>query len=450
MDLTLCQVFSLRKFIEFEGGKYLMKASWGKTEKNQGVLSIEVDAQEVNSALDQAFKKMVQKVNVPGFRKGKVPRHIFEQRFGVESLYNDALDILLPKAYEEALKETGIEPVDRPQVDIEQIEKNKPLIFKATITVKPEVELGEYVGLEIPEKDFSVTEEDVINDLNQLLHRHAELEIVEDGEVEQGDTAVIDFEGFLNGEAFQGGKGEKYSLEIGSGSFIPGFEEQVVGIKKGEERDINVTFPEDYHSEDLAGKEVVFKIKLHEIKRKRLPELNDDFAKDVDFDTLDELKADIKAKLEDKAAHEKENYAKNTVVDMVTEVATVDIPQPMIDQEVDRMLQEYEQQLSYQGMNLELYYQFTGTNEETLKEQFVESSKTRVKTNLVLEAIAKKEAIEVNDEEIEEEIRKIAEIYKRDLEEIRNIFTSREDGLDGLRSDIQIRKTVDFLVANSK
>lgn len=427
-----------------------MKASWGKTEKNQGVLSVEVDEQEVNKALDQAFKKMVQKVNVPGFRKGKVPRHIFEQRFGVESLYNDALDILLPKAYEEAIKETGIEPVDRPQVDIEQIEKNKPLIFKATVTVKPEVELGDYVGLEIPKKDFSVSEDDINKELNQLLNRHAELEIIEDGEAEQGDTTVIDFEGFLNGEPFQGGKGEKYSLEIGSGSFIPGFEEQVVGMKKGEERDITVTFPEDYHSEDLAGKETVFKIKLHEIKRKKLPELNDDFAKDVDFDTLDELKADIKAKLEDKAAHEKENYIKNTVVDLATEASTVEIPQPMIDQEVDRMLKEYEQQLSYQGMNLELYYQFTGTNEETLKEQFVESSKARVKTNIVLEAIAKKEAIEVNEEEIEEEINKIAEIYKRDIEEIRNIFTSREDGLSGLKSDIQIRKTVDFLVANSK
>jgi len=427
-----------------------MKASWGKTEKNQGVLSVEVDAQEVNIALDQAFKKVVQKVNVPGFRKGKVPRQIFEQRFGVESLYNDALDILLPKAYEEALKETGIEPVDRPQVDIEQIEKDKPLIFKATVTVKPEVELGDYVGLEIPEKDFSVAEKNINKEVEELLNRHAELEIIEDGEVEQGDTAVIDFEGFLNGEAFQGGKGEKYSLEIGSGSFIPGFEEQVVGVKKGEERDITVTFPENYHSEDLAGKETVFKIKLHEIKRKRLPELNDDFAKDVDFETLDELKADIKAKLEAKAEQEKDNYIKNSVVELATEFATVEIPQAMIDQEVERMLQEYEQQLSYQGMNLELYYQFTGTNEETLKEQFLESSKIRVKTNLVLEAIAKKEAIEVSEEEIDVEISKIAEIYKRDLEEIRNIFTSKEDGLEGLKTDIQIRKTVDFLVANSK
>ncbi|OEF99994.1 trigger factor [Vulcanibacillus modesticaldus] len=429
-----------------------MKASWGKieNEKNKGILHVEVEAEQVAEALDKAFKKVVKQVNVPGFRKGKVPRKIFEARFGVEVLYNDALDILLPKAYEEAIKETGIEPVDRPEIDIEQLEQGKSLIFKATVTVKPEVELGEYKGLEIPEKDFTVKEEDIEEELKQLQNRHAELIIVEDGTVEQGDTAVIDFEGFMDGVPFEGGKGEKHPLEIGSGSFIPGFEDQVVGMKKGEEKDIVVTFPENYHAEDLAGKEATFKVKVHEIKRKQLPELNDDFAKDVDFDTLEELKADIKNKLEEKAKKDEENYRKDTVVEKAVENAQVDIPEVMIEQEIKRMTEEFEQQLTYQGMNLELYYQFSGTDEKALKEQFKDNAQIRVKTNLVLEAIAKQENIEVTEEEVEEELKRLAELYKRDLEEIKSIFTSRDNGLDGLREDLRIRKAIDFLVGQSK
>lgn len=427
-----------------------MIAKWGKTENNQGVLEIEVDAAEVSKALDQAFKKVVAKVNVPGFRKGKVPRPIFENRFGVESLYNDALDILLPDAYEKAIAETGIEPVDRPEIDIVQLEKGKPFIFKATVTVKPEVELGEYTNLEIPAKDFTVADEAIEEELKSLQNRHAELEVIEDGEVQQGDTAVIDFEGFLDGVAFPGGKGEKHSLEIGSGSFIPGFEDQVIGMKKGEEKDIVVTFPENYHSEELAGKETTFKVLVHEIKRKNLPELNDDFAKDVDFETLDELKADIKSKLDEKAQMDQENYKKDSAIQIATENATVEIPEAMVDTELERMFKEFEQQLSYSGMNLELYYQFTGTDEDALREQFKNDAKIRVKTNLVLEAIAKKEQIEVTDEEVDVEITRLADMYQRSVDEIRNIFTSREDGLAGLKADIQIRKTIDFLAQNSK
>lgn len=427
-----------------------MSSSWEKTEKNKGVLTVEVEADKVKNALDIAFKKVIKNVNVPGFRKGKVPRNIFETRFGVESLYNDALDVLLPEAYEEAVRENGIEPVDRPEIDIEQMEKGKSLIFKATVTVKPEVELGEYKGLEVPEKDFSVKEEDLEQELKNLQERHAELEVIADGEVANGDTAVIDFEGFLNGIAFPGGKGEKHSLEIGSGSFIPGFEEQIIGMKQGEEKDIVVTFPESYHSEELAGKETTFKIKLHDIKRKKLPELNDEFAKDVDFETLAELKADIKQKLEEKAEHDQEHYKKDLVIEKATENATVEIPDVMIKNEMERMMKEFEQQLSYQGMNLDLYLQFSGMTKQDLEEQFKPNAFTRVKTNLVLETIANKEQIDATEEEIESELKRLAELYKRDLEEIRNIFTSNDGGLDGLKADISIRKTIDFLIEQSK
>jgi len=427
-----------------------MQTKWEKIENNKVSLHIEVEVEKVDEALDKAFKKVVKQVSVPGFRKGKVPRKIFETRFGVESLYNDALDILLPEGYEQALNESGIEPVDRPEIDIETIEQGKPFVFKATVVVKPEVQLGEYKGLEVPEKDFSVKEEAIEEELNQLQNRHAEIEVLEKGEVQNGDTAVIDFDGFVNGEAFEGGKGEKYSLEIGSGSFIPGFEEQVIGMKKGEEKEIQVTFPENYHSEDLAGKETTFKVLVHDIKRKKLPELDDEFAKDVDFETLDELKADIQVKLEERAKHDQEHYVRDTIIEKAVENATVEIPEVMVVQEIQGMMKDFEQQLSYQGLNLDLYYQFTNTDESALKEQFKNDAQTRVKTNLVLEAIAKAENIEVSDEDVEKELQQLAEQYKREVEEIRQMFSARSNGFDGLKADIQIRKTIDFLVELSK
>src|SRR5690606_23976581 len=271
-----------------------MKANWEKTENNRGVLTVEVDEQKFSKALDQAFRKVVKNVNVPGFRKGKVPRPIFEKRFGVESLYQDAVEIVVPEAYQAAVEETGIEPVDQPEIDIDQLEKDKPFIFKATVTVKPEVKLGEYKDLEVPEKDFSVSDEDVEEELKKMQERQGELVVVEDGQVEEKDRVMIDFEGFIDGEPFEGGQAEKYTLEVGSGQFIPGFEEQLVGMKPEEEKEITVTFPEDYQAEELAGKEAVFKVKLHEVKRMRLPELDDEFAQDVsEFDTLQELKDDI-------------------------------------------------------------------------------------------------------------------------------------------------------------
>ena len=271
-----------------------MKASWEKIEKNVGVLEVEVGAERVADALDKAFKKVSAKVNVPGFRKGKVPRSIFEAKFGVESLYQDALDIILPEVYVEAIEEVKIEPVDRPEVDVEQFGKGQVLKFKAKVTVKPEVTLGDYKGIEVEAVNATVTEEELNEELARLQQRHAELVVLEEGQAANGDVVIIDFEGFVDEVAFEGGKAEKYSLELGSNSFIPGFEEQLVGLGKGEEKEVNVSFPENYHSEDLKGKAAVFKVKLHDIKRKNLPELDDEFAKDVsEFDTLVEYKEEL-------------------------------------------------------------------------------------------------------------------------------------------------------------
>ncbi|MGN7383788.1 MULTISPECIES: trigger factor [unclassified Paenibacillus] len=427
-----------------------MKASWEKIEKNQGVLTVEVEAEQFDAALDKAFKKVVGKVNVPGFRKGKVPRAIFEKRFGAEALYQDALDILLPEAYIQAVKETGIEPIDRPEVDIEEIGKGQALKFKAKVEVKPEVSLGEYKGLEVTERSSEVTEEEMDAELKRLQQRHAELIVVEEGTAEDGDMVVIDFEGFVDGEAFEGGKAEKYSLELGSNSFIPGFEAQIVGMAKEEEKDIEVTFPEEYHVEDLKGKPALFKVKLHEIKRKNLPELDDEFAKDVsEFETLDEFKEDLSRKLAERKEQANKAQIQEELVNKASEAAEVDIPSVMIDNEVETMLKDFEDRLRMQGMNLELYFQFSGQNEEALREQMRGDAEKRVRNNLVLEAIAKAENIEASEEEINAELENMAKTYQRTTEEIRSILEANGT-LENMGKDISIRKTIDFLVDNSK
>ncbi|PWW19678.1 trigger factor [Cytobacillus oceanisediminis] len=425
-----------------------MSAKFEKLEGNRGVLTIEVDAEKVNEGLDAAFKKVVKQVNVPGFRKGKMPRGMFEKRFGVESLYQDAVDFLLPEAYANAIDETGIEPVDRPEIDVEQIEKGKSLIFKATVTVKPEVKLGEYKGLEVKPLDTDVTDEDVNNELTSLQERQAELAVKEEGKAENGDTVVMDFEGFVDGEAFEGGKAENYSLELGSGQFIPGFEEQLLGAAAGESKDVEVTFPEEYHAAELAGKPATFKVTVHEIKTKQLPELDDEFAKDADeeVETLDALKEKIKTRLEESKKHEAEHHVRDTVVEAAAANAEVEIPSAMVDTEVDRMMQEFEQRLQTQGMNLELYFQFSGQDEAALREQMKEEAEKRVRVNLTLEAIAKAENIEVADEEVTEELNKMAEMYNMSVDQIKQALGS----LEGLKADLQIKKAVDFLVENSK
>jgi trigger factor len=428
-----------------------MTAKWEKLEGNQGVLTVEVEANEVNTALDEAFKKVVKKVSVPGFRKGRIPRPIFEKRFGVEALYQDALDILLPKAYSEAVEEVNIEPVDRPEVDVEQMEKDQNLIFKATVTVKPEVKLGEYKGLEVEEADTTVTDDEVEAELKSLQEKQAELVVVENGTVENGDTVVMDFEGFVDGEAFEGGKAENYSLEVGSGSFIPGFEEQLVGLEAGAEKDVEVSFPEEYHAEELAGKPATFKVKLHDIKRKELPELDDEFAKDVneEVETLAELKSTLKEKLEADKKHTAEHQKQDTVVEKAAENAEIDLPEVMVTNEQDRMIQEFEQRLQGQSMNLDLYYQFSGQDETALRNQMKEDAEKRVRTNLTLEAIAAAENIEAGEEEVEQELEKMAEMYNMEVAQIKQML-QLQGGTDALKQDLKIRKAVEFLVENSK
>lgn len=425
-----------------------MSAKWEKQEGNVGVLTVEVPAEEVNGALDKAFKKVVKEINVPGFRKGKMPRQMFEKRFGVESLYQDALDFILPDAYANAVEEAGINPVDRPEIDIEKLEKNEPLVFTAKVIVKPEVELGEYKGLEVSKEDTNVTDEEIEAQLKESQERMAELTVKEDGQVENGDTAVIDFEGFVDGEAFEGGAGNDYSLEIGSNSFIPGFEEQLVGAKTGEQKDVEVTFPEEYHAEELAGKSATFKVTVNEVKAKELPELNDEFAKELDEEVegLDALRTKMKENLKAEKENASETQVRDQLVQKAAENATVEIPQAMIDSEIDRMMQDFEQRLSQQGMNKELYFQFSGQDEDALREQMTADAETRVRVSLTLEAIAKAENMEVTSEDIDKELEKMAGQFNMDAEQIKTAL----GGTEMLENDIRMQNTVEFLVENAK
>lgn len=425
-----------------------MSATWEKLEGNRGVLTVEVGEEKVKEALDFAFKKVVAKVNAPGFRKGKMPRPIFEKMYGVEALYQDAIDYLLPEAYGNAIDETGIEPIDRPEIDVEKFEKGSSFVFKATVEVKPEVKLGEYKGLEVEEFDTAVTDEDVNKEIDTLRERHAELVVKEEGTAENGDTVVLDFKGFVDGEAFEGGESENYSLELGSGSFIPGFEEQLVGVAAGESKDVEVSFPEEYHAAELAGKPATFKVTVHEIKGKELPELDDEFAKDVDdeVETLDELKTKIKSRLEHDKNHQKEHHVRDSVIEKAAENTEVEIPAVMVQSETDRMMQEFEQRLQMQGMNLDLYFQFSGQDEEALREQMKGDAEKRVRVNLTLEAIVKAENIEVTEEDINAELEKMAGMYNMTPENIVNAL----GGTEVLKSDIEKNKAVDFLVENSK
>jgi len=397
-----------------------MSTKWEKQEGNEGVLTFEVSAEEFKKAIDEAFKKVVKNINEPGFRKGKMPRQMFNKKYGEEALYQDAIDIVLPEAYTKALDESGIDPVDRPEIDIESIEKGEPVVFTAKVTVKPEVKLGEYKGLEVTPLEETVTEEEINEQLSNHQARLAEMSVKEDA-IAEGDTATIDFEGFVGEEAFEGGTGEDYDLEIGSNTFIPGFEEQLIGSKTGDSKDVVVTFPEEYHAAELAGKEATFKVTVKEVKGKVLPELNDDFAKEVD-ENVEGLDA-LRTKLTEQTTEEKKQTAAQSLRDELVEKAAanaeVDIPQAMIDSEVDRMLQEFGQRLSQQGMNLDLYYQFSGQDEEALRSQMKEDAENRVRVSLTLEAIAAAEGIEVTEEDINAELEKMTEQFNMSLDQIK-------------------------------
>ncbi|UQA64878.1 trigger factor [Staphylococcus hominis] len=425
-----------------------MTATWEKKEGNEGLLKVTVPAEKVNKALDQAFKKVVKQINVPGFRKGKVPRPIFEQRFGVEALYQDAVDILLPEAYGEAIEETKINPVAQPEINVTQIEKGKDFEFEATVTVEPEVKLGDYKGLEIEKQDSELTDQDLQDEIDHSLGHLADMVVKEDGAVEEGDTVNIDFDGYVDGEQFEGGQADGYDLEIGSDSFIPGFEDQLVGVKTGEEKDVVVTFPEEYHAEELAGKEATFKTKVNEIKYKEVPELTDEIANELDSDanSVDEYKENLRKRLSEQKAQDAENVEKEEAINKATENTTIDIPQAMIDTELDRMVQEFGQRIQQQGLDLQTYFQISGQDESQLREQMKDDAEQRVKTNLTLSAIADEENIKVTDEDIDKELEKMSSQFNISVEDIKQTLGNT----DIIKNDVRIQKVIDLLRDNAK
>ncbi|HAO5823787.1 TPA: trigger factor [Listeria monocytogenes] len=421
-----------------------MSVKWEKQEGNVGKLTFEIEQEKVKEGLDRAFVKVRKTLNVPGFRKGKVPRQIFNQRFGEEALYQDALDILLPEVYSAAIDEAGIDPVDTPQVNIESMEKGETWVLTAEVTVKPEVKLGDYKGLEVEKRETELTTEELEAELKQLQERQAELVVKEDAPAENGDTVILDFEGFKDGVAFEGGQAENHSLELGSGQFIPGFEEKLVGLKAGDEADIELTFPEEYHAEDLAGQPVVFKVKLHEIKTKEVPALDDELAKDIDeeVETLDELKEKISKRLQEAKEESVAQAKQEEVIAKAVENAEVDIPHAMVHHEADHLMNHFAQDLQAQGLTPELYYQFTGQTEEAMHAQMEKDAEKRVKMNLVLEAIAEAENIEPTEEAIDEEISTLAEKYGMEKDAVRAALGNMSE----LKSDLKIRKAIDVLL----
>lgn len=425
-----------------------MKAELVKKEGNKVTLKITVDNNKFEEAVNKAYNKTKGKYNIPGFRKGKAPKVVIETQYGKGVFYNDAIDMLFPEVYPEAIKELNIDPIDRPDLDIEEISKDNGLVMVVNVEVKPEFELGAYKGIEISKVDNTVSEEDVEARLNEMVNRNARLTSVEDKALESGDTAVIDFEGFENGVAFEGGKGENYNLVIGSNTFIPGFEDQLVGKKAGEEVEVNVTFPETYHAENLAGKPVVFNVKVNDVKVKEVPALDDEFAKDTtEFETLAELRADVKAKLEEQAKNAADAEMRNALVEKVSANTEVEVPEAMVQHQIDNMLMELNYQLQYQGLNLEQLLQMTGRGLDELREERRADAERLVKSSLVLEAIAEKENVEANDADVDDELEKMAAMYNMEVEKIKSSL--RETDIEDIKGQIKIRKTLDLLVENA-
>lgn len=426
-----------------------MSVKWEKKEgTNDGKLTFEIQPDKIKEGLDIAFNKVKKSLNVPGFRKGRVPRQIFNKMYGEEALYQDALNALLPEAYANAVSESKIKPVSQPEINVESMEKDSAWVLSAKVTVEPEVELGEYKGLEVMKHSTDVSDKEVADELERRRQQQAELVLKEDEPAAEGDTVVIDFEGKVDGKTFDGGKAENYSLELGSKTFIPGFEDQLVGHKAGDEVEVKVTFPDDYQAKDLQGKDAVFEVKIHEVKQKELPELDDDFAKDIDddVDTLEELKAKVK----DEIKEQKEAAAKNAVqeeaISKAVENAKIgDIPEAMIEDDVQRQMDQYFSGMQQQGINPDMYFKLTGTSEEDLRKQFREGSEERVKTNLVLEAIVEKENIEVSEDEINDEIKDLATQYGMDEKAVRSALSD-----DMLKHDISIRKVVQEMTDSAK
>ena len=398
-----------------------------KLEKNMAKLTIEVSADDLEKALQSAYKKQKNKINLPGFRKGKVPRQMIEKMYGSEIFYDDAINELMPKAYAEAYDECELDIVSRPEVDVVQIEKGKPFIFTAEVAVKPEVTLGEYKGLEVDKISTRVTQKEVEEKLKEEAEKNARTVTVEDRAVQDGDEVIMDFEGFVDGETFEGGKGENYPLTIGSGSFIPGFEEQLVGAEAEKEVEVKVTFPEDYHAEELKGKDAVFKCTVHEIKMKELPEIDDEFAAEVsEFDTLDEYKADLKAKIKEQKEAEGKRKQEDQAVEKAVENASFEIPEAMITTNISQMTDDFARRMRSQGLTMEQYFQFTGMTAEKMEEEMRPQAIKRIETRIVLEAIAKAENIEISDEKMDEEISKMAESYKMEADKLKEFMGDAE------------------------
>ena len=420
-----------------------------KLENNMAKLTIEVPANDLEKALQSAYMKQKNKIAMPGFRKGKVPRQMIEKMYGPEIFYDDAANALIPKAYSEAYDECELEIVSQPKIDVVQIEKGKPFIFTAEVATKPEVTLGEYKGLKVDKVSNRVTQKEVDAKIQEEAEKNARTIVVEDRAVQDGDEVVLDFEGFVDGVAFEGGKGENYPLTIGSGSFIPGFEEQLVGVESGKEVEVNVTFPEDYHAEDLKGKPAVFKCTVHEIKAKELPEIDDEFAAEVsEFDTLEEYKADVKAKI--KAQKEADGKAKkeDQAVEQAVANATMEIPDAMLDTQVRQMADDFAQRMMQQGLTMEQYFQFTGLTAEKMMEDLRPQALKRIQTRLVLEAIAKAENIEISDEKLDEEIAKMAEAYKMEADKLKEFMGEAEK--KQMKEDMAVQEAVTFLVENAE
>ena len=425
-----------------------MTAKLDKKEKNTVEFTITVSADKFTAAVDEAFKKNVKKITVPGFRKGKAPRKLIEKTYGEGVFYEEAVDALLPDAYEAAVKEMGIEPVDMPKVEVADLGKDKDLVIKGSVTVKPEVKLGNYKGLKLEEVVNTISDKDVEEELKRRQERNARQVAIEDRAVAKDDIANINFEGFVDGVAFPGGKGENYDLVIGSGSFIPGFEDQIIGKSIGEEFDVDVTFPEDYHSEDLKGKKATFKTKVNSIMVKELPELDDEFAKDVsEFDTLDELKADIKTKLQETADAQTKQEKENKAIDAVIETMEADIPECMVDSRIENTIRENNARMAQQGISFEQYLGYMGTTIDQFKEQIKPNAELQVKGTLALEEIAKLEKLEATDADVDEQLQKMADAYKMELSKVKEFM--REEDIETLKSDIKITKAMEFLVENA-
>ena len=419
-----------------------------KLEKNMAKLTITVDAEEVEKAIERAYHKQKSKISIPGFRKGKVPRKMVEKMYGVGVFYEDAVNDMIPTAYSEAVDQCDLEIVTQPKIDVVQIEAGKEFIFTAEVAVKPEVELGEYKGLEVAKADVDVTEEEIMAEINREREQNARIITVEDRAVEDGDMATIDFEGFIDGEAFEGGKGTDYPLTIGSHSFIDTFEEQLIGKNIGEEAEINVTFPEEYHAEQLKGKPAMFKVTIKGIKKKELPELDDEFVEEVsEYSTVDEYKDSIRTNIREKKEKEAANAKEDAVIDKLIEGSKMEIPDALVDSQVTQMAQDFARRLTSQGLSPEQYYQYTGTTPQMLEEQMRPQALKRIQSRLVLEKVAETENFEVTDEEFNQEVADMAAAYQMEADKLNGMLSDKDK--ENMKKDIKVKKAVKFVTENA-